>query len=233
MDFWGLMYRIFGSFALQVQATLSYGRAEMLLRGMWITIQISAGAILMGLVIGSFVCAMKLSRFRLLRVLASIYLGIIRGTPVVTQALIIAGTIFASYRGNRVWIAVVALGINSGAYVAEIIRAGILSIDKGQTEAGLSLGLNKAQTMIFVVMPQAIKNILPTMVNEFIVLIKETAIVGFIAVNDLTRIAQQIMSRTMTITPLLVAAVMYLTLIGILTFLMSLLEKKLRAGDKR
>jgi len=222
---------VFSGFWESIVSALSYGRAEMLLRGLLVTIQISAGAIFLGLIIGSIISVCKLSRFKLSRAIAFVYLAVIRGTPVVTQLLIISFVLFAGWRGNRIWIAIVALGINSGAYVAEIIRAGILSIDKGQTEAGQSLGLNKAQTMIFVVMPQALKNILPTMVNEFIILIKETAIVGFVAVSDLTRVAQQAMSRTMDITPLLIAAVMYLTMIGILTTAMGLLEKKLRAGD--
>ena len=222
---------IFSDFWESIVNALSYGRAEMMLRGLLVTIQISAGAILLGLIIGSIISMCKMSKFRLTRAIAFVYLGVIRGTPAVTQLLLVSAVFFAGWRGNRIWIAIVALGINSGAYVAEIIRAGILSTDKGQTEAGLSLGLNRAQTMIFIVMPQALKNILPTLVNEFIVLIKETAIVGFVAVSDLTRVAQQTMSRTMDITPLLIAAVMYLAMIALLTFAMGLLEKKLRAGD--
>jgi len=211
---------------------VSYGRGMQLLGGMWATIQISAGAIFLGLILGSIIVTFKLSKYKLLRAVAFLYLGAIRGTPAVTQLLIVSGVIFAGFRGNRIWIGIVALGINSGAYVAEIIRAGIMSIDKGQTEAGLSLGLTKVQTMRYVVLPQAVKNILPTFVNEFIILIKETAIVGFAAVADLTRVAQQIVARTADLTPLYVAAFMYIALISTLTFLLGLLEKKLRASDR-
>ena len=214
-----------------LQRTLGYGRAEMLLEGMLLTIQISLGAVVIGLIIGSIVAYLKLSRFVICRAIAFTYLGIIRGTPSVTQMLIVGATLFAGFRGNRIWIGIVALGINSGAYVAEIIRAGILSIDKGQQEAGMTLGFTRAQTMRYIIMPQAIKNIIPTFINEFIVLIKETAIVGFIGVTDLTRAAQQIQARTFEFTPLLVSAVMYLVLISVLTFLLSLFEKKLRASD--
>jgi len=221
-----------GGIVQSLERTLSQGRGQMLLDGMLVTIQISLGAVLFGLVIGSFIAYLKLSRYKILRAIAFIYLGIIRGTPSVTQMLIVGTTIFAGFRGNRVWIPIVALGINSGAYVAEIIRAGIMSIDKGQQEAGFSLGFTRAQTMRYVIMPQAVKNIIPTFVNEFIVLIKETAIVGMVAVTDVTRVAQQIQARTLEFTPLLVSGVMYLVLISVLTFLLSLLEKKLRASDK-
>ncbi|MCL1787799.1 MAG: amino acid ABC transporter permease [Defluviitaleaceae bacterium] len=215
-----------------LERTLSAGRGRMLLDGMLVTIQISLGAVFIGLIIGSIIAYLKLSSFKPFRAIAFIYLGIIRGTPSVTQILIISATLFAGFRGNRIWIGIVALGINSGAYVAEIIRAGIMSIDKGQGEAGLSIGFTKAQTMRYIIMPQAVKNIIPTFVNEFIVLIKETAIVGFVAVSDTTRVAQQIMSRTFEFTPLFVSGVMYLVLISVLTLLLSIFEKRLRASDK-
>ena len=223
---------MFENIMQSLERTLSVGRAEMLMRGMWVTIQISLGAIIVGLIIGTIIVTCKLSKFRLLRAIAFVYLGVIRGTPSVTQLLIVNATIFAGVRGAGVWVAIVALGINSGAYVAEIIRAGILSIDKGQREAGLSLGFTNIQTMRYIIMPQAIKNIIPTFCNEFIVLIKETAIVGFIAVADINRVAQQIMSRTFEIMPLFVAAAMYLALISILTALLGIFERKLRAADR-
>ncbi|MCL2223737.1 MAG: amino acid ABC transporter permease [Defluviitaleaceae bacterium] len=226
------MIDFFMGMATALRGAVAYGRGMQLLNGMFITIQLSMGAILVGLVLGSIIVAFKMSRFKILNFISFVYLGAVRGTPAVTQIMLIAAIFFAGFRGNRVWIGILALGINSGAYVAEIIRAGIMSIDKGQTEAGLSLGLNKVQTMSFVVMPQAVKNILPTFVNEFIVLIKETAIVGFVAIQDLTRVAQQILARTADFTPLLVAAAMYLILISSLTFLLGLLEKRLRASDR-
>jgi polar amino acid transport system permease protein/polar amino acid transport system substrate-binding protein len=221
-----------GGLFQSIERTLSYGRGQMLLDGIFVTIQISLGAVLLGLVIGSVIAFLKLSKYKILRAIAFVYLGIIRGTPSVTQLLLVSAIFFAGFRGNRVWIGIVALGINSGAYVAEIIRAGIMSVDKGQREAGLSLGFTGAQTMRYIIMPQAIKNIIPTFINEFIVLIKETAIVGFAAISDVTRVAQQIMSRTFEFTPLLVSAVMYLTLITILTLFLTILENKLRASDK-
>ena len=221
-----------GGFMRSLERTLGYGRSAMLLDGLWMTIRISLGAVLLGLIIGSIIVTCKLSKFWLPRAIAFIYLGVIRGTPSVTQILIVNATIFAGARGASMWVGIVALGINSGAYVAEIIRAGIMSIDKGQREAGLSLGFTPFQTMRYIIMPQAVKNIIPTFVNEFIVLIKETAIVGFVAGADLTRVAQNISTRTFDIMPILVSAVMYLTLISVLTALLSVFEKKLRASDK-
>ena len=216
-------------------------RVSMLVNGMLVTIQISLGAVILGLIIGSIMATFNMSdvgfmargkKIRPLRIIAFLYIGVIRGTPAVTQLLIVSHTVFAAVRGVSIWIGIVALGINSGAYVAEIIRAGILSVDKGQMEAGLSLGFNKRVTMVFIVMPQAIKNILPTFVNEFIVLIKETAIVGFVGIQDINRVGQLIISQTFDITPLFVTAIMYLSLISALTFLLSLLEKKLRSSDR-
>jgi len=221
-----------GGLLASLERTLSMGRWQMLLDGLLVTIQISFGAVMLGLLIGSIIAYFKLSRSKILNAISFIYLGIIRGTPSVTQLLLVNAIVFAGFRGNRIWVGVVALGINSGAYVAEIIRAGIMSIDKGQREAGLTLGFTRAQTMRYIIMPQAIKNIIPTFVNEFIVLIKETAIIGFVGVADLTRAAQHIQARTLEFTPILVSGVVYLTLISILTFLLSLLEKRLRASDK-
>jgi len=234
----GIIQNIFTSGIIQgglvraIERSLEHGRAMLLLEGMWMTIRISLGAILLGLVIGSIVVTLKLSKFRVLRAIALVYLGIIRGTPSVTQLLIVNFTIFAGVRGAGMWVGIVALGINSGAYVAEIIRAGIMSVDKGQREAGLSLGFTRFQTMRYIILPQAIKNIIPTFVNEFIVLIKETAIVGFVGVSDVTRVATQIMTRTFDVTPIFISAIMYLTLISILTMLLGLLEKKLRESDR-
>ena len=231
LESWGIFGEWLTNIITNLERTLGGGRAMDLLRGLWITIQISLGAMALGIIIGSIIAACKLSRYKLLRAVAFVYLGVIRGTPAVTQLLIVSATIFASVRGAPLRIGIVALGINSGAYVAEIIRAGLMSIDKGQTEAGLSLGLSKWQTLVFIVMPQAVKNILPTFINEFIVLIKETAIVGFVAIRDVTRVANLIMSRTMEPTPLFVSAAMYLIVISILTMLLSILEKKLRKAD--
>ena len=212
--------------------TFEAGRGFMLWEGFVVTMQITAGATGLGILIGIVLAYFKMSRFKILKTISFLYLGIIRGTPVVIQLLVVMLVIFAGFRGNRVWIAIVGLGINSGAYVAELIRGGIQSVDKGQTEAGLSLGLSKTQTLAFIVMPQAIKNILPSFINEFIMLTKETAVVGFVGVQDLTRIAQQISARTFEVMPILVAGAIYLTFISVLTFFLSLIEKYLRKSDK-
>jgi len=218
-----------GGFWVSLERTMGWW--PMIVSGFWVTIQISLGAVIIGLILGSIIAYFKISKSKILRFLAFIYLGVIRGTPAVIQILLISFVFFSGFRGNRVWIGIVALGINSGAYVAEIIRAGILSIDKGQMEAGLSLGFTRFQTMRYIIMPQAVKNILPTYINEFIVMIKETAIVGFVGIQDLTRIGMQIQTRTFDVMPLLVTAAMYLGLLSILTMLLSLFEKKLRASD--
>ena len=215
---------------------------NMMLRGLLITIQISLGAVILGLIIGSIMAAFNMAdigfnykgrRVRPLKAIAWVYLGVIRGTPAVTQLLIVNHTIFAAVRGVSIWVGIVALGINSGAYVAEIIRAGIMSVDKGQMEAGLSLGFNKRQAMMYIVMPQAVKNILPTFINEFIVLIKETAIVGFIGIQDLSRVGWLVIARTLDVTPLFITAIMYLVLISLLTMCLSFVEKALRKSDRR
>ena len=219
-----------GGFWVSLERTLDWW--PMIIGGFWVTLQISLGAVIAGLILGSIIAYFKMSKVKILKAVAFIYLGVIRGTPAVMQILLISFIFFAGFRGNRVWIGVVALGINSGAYVAEIIRAGILSIDKGQTEAGLSLGFTRFQTMRYIVMPQAVKNILPTYINEFIVMIKETAIVGFVGIQDLTRIGMQIQTRTFDVMPLLVTAMIYMALLSFLTLLLGLFEKRLRASDR-
>jgi len=219
-----------GGFIASLERTLAWW--PMIVSGFWVTIHISIGAVIIGLFLGSVVAYFKMSKYKILRFIAFIYLGIIRGTPAIVQILLVNLILFAGFRGNRAWIGVVALGINSGAYVAEIIRAGILSIDKGQMEAGLSLGFTRFQTMRYIVMPQAIKNILPTYINEFIIMIKETAIVGMVGIQDLTRIGMQLQTRTFDVMPIFVTAVIYLTLLSFLTFLLSLFEKRLRASER-
>ena len=219
-----------GGFFASLERTLNWW--PMIVGGFWVTIQISLGAVILGLLLGSIIAYFKMSKIKILQFISFVYLGVIRGTPAVMQIILISFIFFSGFRGNRVWIGIVALGINSGAYVAEIIRAGILSIDKGQTEAGLSLGFTRFQTMRYIVMPQAVKNILPTYINEFIIMIKETAIVGFVGIQDLTRIGQQIQTRTFDVMPLLVTASIYLTLLSFLTLLLSLFEKRLRASER-
>ena len=213
-------------------------RWQLYLDGLGVTLKIAFFAAILGLAIGTIVALMKLSTKRngkktIWAHIANIYIDIIRGTPSVLQLLIMWFIIMKSCT-NGTLVAVLSFGINSGAYVAEIVRAGILAVDKGQTEAGRSLGLSGAQTMIYIVIPQAIKNVLPPIGNEFIVLLKETAIVGYVSLTDLTRAANQITSRTYeAFMPLIGAAVIYFTIIKILTILLGKLERRLRKSDNR
>lgn len=210
-----------------------------LLKGLGVTIEITFFAILLGTVLGVVLAMMKISNVRLGKVkildkISTFYITIIRGTPMMIQLLIIYFVVFASVDINKVIVAVIAFGLNSGAYIAEIIRSGILAVDKGQMEAGRSLGLNYTKTMMLIIMPQAIKNILPTYTSEFITLIKETAIVGYIALEDLTKAGDVIRSRTYSaLVPLLAVALIYLMLTGLLAKLFSRLERRLRKSDNR
>lgn len=160
-----------------------------------------------------------------------IYLTVLRGTPVVVQLMIIYFVIFA-WSDNGVLVASLAFGLNSGAYVAEIVRGGIMSIDNGQFEAGRSLGFNYFQTMRFIIIPQVIKNVLPALANEFIALLKETSVAGYVAVKDLTKGGDIIRSRTYSpFLPLLAVAVIYLALVMFFTWLVSKLERRLRSSE--
>ncbi len=219
-------------------AFVSGDRWKLYIKGLGVTLEIAFFAAILGLAIGTIVALMKLSTNRkggksIRARLANVYIDIIRGTPSVLQLLIMWFIILKNCK-NGVLVAVLSFGINSGAYVAEIVRAGILAVDKGQTEAGRSLGLSKVQTMIYIVLPQAIKNVLPPIGNEFIVLLKETAIVGYVSLTDLTRAANQISSRTYeAFMPLIGAAVIYFVIIKILTILLEKLERRLRKSDNR
>ena len=185
-----------------------------------------------------------LSKFNPLSFIATAYVEILRSTPVLVQIFIIyygvfgmidlpSFQLFGFIKFNRFFPGVVALGMNSGAYLCEIMRAGIQSIDQGQTEAGRSLGLNFSQTMRLIIIPQAFKNVLPALVNEFIVLIKETSIIGYIGMMDLTKGAMLIQSRTYNaFWPLMAAAAIYLVIVGILTWGMNKLERRLRTSER-
>lgn len=184
--------------------------------------------------IGFLIALCNLSKNKFLRAIGKIYTDIIRGTPSVTQLMIIYFVIFATVDIEKWIIAAIAFGINSGAYVSEIIRAGILSIDKGQTEAGRSLGLNAYQTMTRIVIPQALKNIFPALCNEFIVLIKETAIVGYVGLMDIQKAGDFIKSATYeAFMPLIGTAIIYYVLIKVLTLILGVFENKLRKSDIR
>lgn len=176
----------------------------------------------------------KTGKLKFLNVLAQIYLTVIRGTPVMVQLLIIYYVIFAAVNIDKTLVAVLAFGLNSGAYVAEIVRSGIMSIDNGQFEAGRSLGFSYSRTMIYIILPQAFKNVLPALANEFIVLLKETSIAGYIAISDLTKGGDIIRSQTYSaFLPLIAVALIYLVIVVILTKLVSMLERSLSKNDKR
>ena len=208
-----------------------------LLKGFGVTLYITLFAVLMGLVLGFVVAVVRSTadqtgKYKILNALCKLYLTIIRGTPVVVQLLIIYFVIFGAVNVDKVLVAVIAFGINSGAYVAEIIRGGIMSIDRGQMEAGRSLGLSYRQTMEQVILPQAFKNVLPALGNEFIVLLKETSIAGYIALQDLTKAGDIIRSQTYdAFLPLIAVAVIYLAVVMCLTTLLNRLEKRLKKNE--
>lgn len=207
---------------------------KLLLEGIGVTIKVSLLAIVIGIAIGLVIALCNLSKRKGLNIIGKIYTDIIRGTPSVTQLMIIYFVVFASVDLDKWIIAAIAFGINSGAYVSEIIRAGILSIDNGQTEAGRSLGLNGAQTMINIVIPQAVKNIFPALCNEFIVLIKETAIVGYVGLMDIQKAGDFIKSSTYeAFMPLIATAVIYFIIIKILTVALGFIEAFLRKSEAR
>ncbi|MCL2014357.1 MAG: amino acid ABC transporter permease [Oscillospiraceae bacterium] len=225
-------------------------RYMMLLRGLAITVQAALGALVLGILLGFLTALMKLSPLKVkitqkknfypLRSIASLYTTIVRGIPMVVQLMIMYFIVFVSIdntlqiRTPQLLIAVIAFGINSGAYVSEIFRASILSVDHGQTEAGRSVGLSSVQTMRLIILPQAFKNALPTLCNEFILLFKETAIVGYIGMADLTKAGDIIRSRTYSaFIPLLTVAIVYLVIVIILTWIFGKLERRLRKGDSR
>lgn len=224
-------------------------RYKLLIEGFFNTLKITAGALLIGVIIGIIVAAIRSSYdknketmklrggvgYRVLAVINAIckvYLTVIRGTPVVVQLMICYFIVFVSAQ-DGVPVAIFAFGINSGAYVAEIFRAGIMSIDNGQFEAGRSLGFNYFQTMRYIIIPQMFKAVLPTLCNEFIALIKETSVAGYVGVSDLTKSGNVIAGRTFEyFIPLLTVAAIYLIIVSLLTSLVGKLERRLRKSER-
>ena len=222
-------------------------RWQQLLSGLGVTILITLVAAAIGVVLG-FLIAMVRSTYdmqlagkkcrspkdvvlKILNAVCNVYITVIRGTPVVIQLMIMYFIVFASSREGIV-AAFLSLGMNSAAYVAEIVRSGIMSIDKGQFEASRSLGFNYRSTMFHIIMPQAFKNILPALGNEFIVLVKETSVAGYVALQDLTYVGNLIRSRTYeAFFPLITVALIYLIIVLILSFLLKKLERRLRNSD--
>lgn len=232
------------------QTFIAEDRYMMILKGLGQTILITVLAVLIGFVLGFLIAVVRstadrqqdlrkgnpVGRFILcfLNGFCKVYLTVFRGTPVIVQLLIFNFVIFTSLRGDGgvFFVAVLTFGLNSAAYVAEIFRSGIMSIDKGQFEAGRSLGFSYASTMIHIILPQAFKNVLPALGNEFIVLLKETSVVGYIAGQDLTRAATQIQSQTyQALFPMVSVAIIYLVMVMGLTKLVSLLERRLRNSE--
>lgn len=210
-----------------------------LLQGLGNTMIITIAAVVLGVVLGFLIAIIRTTHDKtghlvVPNILCRIYLTVIRGTPVVVQLLIIYFVIFASVPINKLFVAILAFGLNSAAYVAEIVRSGIMSVDNGQFEAGASLGFSYRRTMMLIVLPQAFKNVLPALANEFIVLLKETSVAGYIAINDLTKGGDQIRSDTYNaFLPLLAVAAIYLVIVMFLTYLVSRLERRLAKNDRR
>ena len=212
---------------------ISGHRSLLLLQGLGVTIYIAIFAIILGTILGAVFALFKISKNPVLRIVAEIYTTVIRGIPLATQLMIFYFVVFAPLGLDRVLVATLAYGINSGAYCTEIFRAGIQGVDSGQMEAGRSLGLNYWQTLTMIIFPQAAKAVLPTYTSEFIVLIKETSVASFIAVMDLTKAGDMIRNATYNAwIPLLSCALIYLCLTLGLTKLFSILEKRMAKSDR-
>ena len=225
-------------------------RWKWMLEGLGNTMIITVFALMIGIILGIIVAAVRSTydmngagmkkkggpAYIFLRIgnfICNLFLTVIRGTPVVVQLMIMYFIILINVT-NGVLVAVIAFGINSGAYVAEIFRSGIMSIDEGQIEAGRSLGFNYIQTMIFIIIPQAVKVVLPTLFNELIVLIKETSVAGYVGVMDLTKAGDKIRGRTFeAFMPLFAVAAVYLVIVIILTRVLRIIEKRLRKSERR
>ena len=245
LNFWQFLYKEIYLNVIKDDRWMQY------LKGMGVTLQVSLYAILVGLVLGTLLAILRLPQIqtmsakgrgffpnlgvflvKCLSKLAGGYINIMRGTPLLLQVLIINFGIFGSIRIDKVIVGVIACGLNSAAYVAEIVRGGIMSVEKGQTEAGRSLGLSGVRTMFFIILPQAAKSALPAMCNEFISLIKETSILSYIALTELTKAGDYIRSRTYSaFTPYIVSGLLYLIVVLSLTWVIGKLERRLRNSD--
>lgn len=219
---------------------LQNDRYMTLVSGLQNTLLVSLLAVLLGTVLGTALALMRMSNLRVgriypLRSIAFAYIDVVRGTPLVVQLMILYFVVFAGswlVKDHKVIVVSIAFGLNSAAYVAEIMRAGIQSIDRGQTEAGRSLGLSRGATMRLIILPQAVKNILPALGNEFIVLVKETSIMGYVGMLDLTKAGDNIRSRTFdAFMPLIAVAIIYYLIIKILTTLLRMAERRLMQSD--
>ena len=214
--------------------------------GLGATLKVTFFALIVGVIIGIVVAIIRSTHdknikdmkgaskaiLKVLDLIARVYLTVIRGTPVVVQLMIMYYVVMVSST-NKILVATLAFGMNSGAYVAEIFRSGIMSIDNGQFEAGRSLGFNYVQTMRYIIIPQAFKNVLPALANEFIVLLKETSVSGYVALHDLTKGGDIIRSRTYdAFMPLIGVAIIYLVMVMFFTYLVGILERRLRNSER-
>jgi amine acid ABC transporter, permease protein, 3-TM region, His/Glu/Gln/Arg/opine family len=219
------------------QNFITENRWKYLASGLGVTLEVTLFAVLIGMLLGFLIAVVrstydKTGKLKILNAICKVYLTIFRGTPVVVQLLIIYFVIFGSVSIPKVIVAIIAFGLNSAAYVTEIFRSGIMSIDSGQMEAGRSLGFNYRMTMIYIILPQAFKNVLPALGNELIVLLKETSVCGYIALADLTKGGDIIRSNTYSaFMPLISVAVIYLVMVMILTAAVNKLERRLRASE--
>ena len=231
MAFWNYLCSAFEKTFLRENRYLDF------LLGLGNTLIVALGATVLGVLIGALIAVVKTihkqsGKLKILNAISEGYTTIIRGTPVVVQLLIMYFIVFANST-NSVMVGILAFGINSGAYVAELMRAGINAVDIGQTEAGRSLGLSRGVTMRSIVLPQAIKNVLPAIGNEFISLLKETSVIGFLGVMDLTKVAQRVISRTADpYFPYIAIALVYLGMVCVLNYFVKKLEKRLAKSDR-
>ena len=221
-------------------------RWKYLWEGLGATLKVTFFALVVGVIIGVVIAIIRSTYDKngkdmkgfskiilsILNAICRVYLTVIRGTPVVVQLMIMYYVVMVSST-NKILVATLAFGMNSGAYVAEIFRSGIMSIDNGQFEAGRSLGFNYVQTMQYIIIPQAFKNVLPTLANEFIVLLKETSVSGYVALHDLTKGGDIIRSRTYdAFMPLIGVAIIYLAMVMFFTYLVGILERRLRNSER-
>ncbi len=214
-------------------------RYELFLEGLFYTVLISVLSTIVGLILGVVIALIRVERtqtgkFKIIDKILGAYVAVIRGTPIVLQLLIMYGIILVGVDTDFAWfVAVAAFGLNSAAYVSEIIRAGIIAVDIGQMEAGRTLGFSRFKTMLFIVFPQAIKNILPALGNEFITILKETSIAGYIPVTDLTKASNIVQSRTYEpFFPLIAAATFYFILVVIISHFFKKMERRFAKSDR-
>ena len=241
MEAWQAIQSFFQNIGQHLYDSFIYkNRYLYLVEGLGNTLLITLGAVLLGVILGTLVSLVRIlhtqnpKKFRFLNGICRLYLTVFRGTPVVVQLTIMYYIVFAAYRGNPLVVAILAFGINSGAYVAEVMRSGIQSVDRGQMEAGSSLGLSNRMTMIKIILPQAFRNVAPAIFNEFIALLKETSVAGYVGIQDLTKGGDIILSITYDPYPaMLTVAAVYLVMVIGLTAILSRLERRMGQSDKR